>query len=102
MKSQLTAIINKIIYLLKECKWQNKALWFEEKLDVINKYDETALEFITAITQIKSILAGMGSFTDLPLMPSKDSGLSEDEARIMQFDLAKKLDIEINMLLNQK
>lgn len=101
MKLELVKTVNEIIDLLKECNWQSKASWFEEKLDVINRNNEDTVDFISAIKAIKNIIAGMGSFTDLPLTPKKESKISKDEARKMQFDLAEELDALIIKLLNK-
>ena len=99
MKHKLIKILNEIVDLLKECNWQNKASWFEEKLIIIESCNVDSKEFISSIKAIKSILAGMGSFTDLPMIPVNDSKLSKEEARKKQFDLAKMLDVVVIKLL---
>lgn len=102
MKSELVNIITQIIYLLNECNWQNKALWFADKLDKINRYHEGTEEFISLTKDIQKIIAGMGSFTDLPLMPREESLLSYDYVRSMQFELAVRLDTVILKLLKER
>lgn len=92
MKNKLISTIGEIINLLMECNNQDRALWFEEKLNIIEKSSEDSEEFISAIKTIKSILVGMGSFTDLSLIPRKGSKLTIKEARIKKFDLAEKID----------
>lgn len=101
MKNELIKIIRSIIELLIECNWIDKANWFKEKLETIERSDEGSEEFIIILREIKKIIAGMGSFTDLPMIPKQNSKLSKGEARLKHFDLAEQLDKVIIVLLEK-
>jgi len=101
VKDKLIIVINSIMELLIECNLVNKADWFKAKLEIIQKNDEHSEKFNTAIGDIKKVIAGMGSFTDISMMPKQDSKLSEREARLKKFYLAEQLDEVIIALLKK-
>jgi hypothetical protein len=100
MKEDLLTIILEIVKLLSLCGWKSKAEWFREKAERIQALDINSQEFRTELLQLNRIIAGMGSFDDLPLFPNKESGLSKEGARLKQTELALKLGEAIEKLLH--
>ncbi|MFH1258519.1 MAG: hypothetical protein ABII74_01670 [Elusimicrobiota bacterium] len=92
MKKKLIQIIKEIINLLVDCNWQDKANWFKEKLEQIEQCDEKSDQYISILDEVQNIIAGMGSFTDLPMTPDKKSRLSEEQVHKKQWELANALD----------
>ena len=86
---EIISLLNKAIWLLKECNYPDKALWFEEKVSDLKAGNKK--EINNTLEEIKYILAGMGSFSDLPLIPKEGSNLNESDARYMQWDLVEQL-----------
>jgi hypothetical protein len=94
MKTELFAVIGEIIELLRACNWPDKAAWFLQKQDLLSKLslsDEEFKEFKRELFEIEKIMTGMGSFSDLPLYPPQESGLSEKQAAEKQWRLANQL-----------
>lgn len=102
MKDKLLVTLQKIKKLLKDCGWNEKAGWFGERIERINSLDVNSSEFVEVLRDIKNIIAGMGSLTDLPLLPGKGTKLTEQQARAMQWDLAAELGNIIDGMLNLK
>ncbi len=97
MRERMNEIVNllgKIVWLLKEYNYPDEALWYEEKISKL-KNNKVGIEKETLL-EIYSSLAGMGSFYDIPLVPSKDSKISEVELRKEQWELVEKLGDQIN------
>ena len=94
MMNDLLQTINSIIDLLQACGWDDRADWFIGKRNELTEHAASNHEAYKSILQeIRSVLAGQGSFTDLPLAPKPESPLTREEARKQQWDLAKKLDV---------
>jgi hypothetical protein len=91
MKSELLVVIGEIIKLLQACNWPDKAAWFSQKQDLLHKLNPSDEEFKREISEIEKIMTGMGSFSDLPLYPSKEFGLSEKQAAEKQWKLTNQL-----------
>lgn len=89
MKETLETTLEAIIKLLEECQQLKRALWFREKLIALEKASPTIRKSI--MLELNQITAGMGSFADLPLYPSKDSQLTQREVEVRQWELADKL-----------
>jgi hypothetical protein len=98
MIQELIIVISEIIELSSLCDGQPKLEWFKEKLTKIQKLDIKSNEFNNEIEALNRVLAGMGSFDDLPLRPTKESGLSERQIRVKQTELAGKLGESIKRL----
>ncbi len=81
-----------MIDLLIECNFKDKANWLQYRLNILKQNNEGEKDFHIAVVEIKSVLAGMGSFMDLPLVPKKGSKLTEDKVRELQWDLVKEFD----------
>ena len=100
MTMKLIQVIDQIVELLSMCNWQENADWFKAKRKLLlelNPQDEAFRELV----EIKSIIGGMGSFSDLPLYPKQGVGLTAQDVRNRQWDLAEQLDQAIDELLNQ-
>lgn len=91
MKRELLAVIGEIIELLRACNWPDKAAWFSQKQELLRKLNPSDEEFKRELLDIEKIMTGMGSFSDLPLYPSKESGLSEKQAAEKQWKLVNQL-----------
>ena len=102
MKEDLLKIIRDIIQLLSTCGWKNKAEWFQDKEREIEKLDIESQKFRKELIKLKKLVAGMGSLDDLPLYPDRGSGMSEEEARFKQTELAGKLGEVIENLLGPR
>lgn len=59
---------------------------------------QSAFGQLPIFKEIQGILAGMGSFSDLPLSPSPESGLTREQARLRQWDLVSEIDEAIDLL----
>lgn len=99
MKRHLLDLIGQAIALLDACGWPDKASWFREKQEVLTVLDENDENFKIELCSIKKILAGMGSFSDLPLYPKKGSSVTRTEARETQWKLTEELGDAIQKLL---
>lgn len=102
MKEALIKAINEIIELLEACNWPDKANWFKERLARIEVYGEDSKEFLKTIKEVQSIIAGMGSFSDLPLVPRKGTSMSKEEAARKQWELGNRLDAIISAILQSQ
>jgi len=92
MSKEIGETITKIISLLQFCGYEEQATWFKEKLAQLDKSTKNNDVFVQVANEIQNVLAGQGSFTDLPLSPPDNSNLSRDEIRHQQWGLAKRLD----------
>jgi hypothetical protein len=95
LKDSLASVID----LLHKCRMSNKAEWFLERLQRINN-DPSDKVLSDVAKEVRSVIAGMGSYTDLSLQPSPESGMSEADAQEMQWRLADDLDAATGRILN--
>lgn len=86
--------LNEIITLLSAGGWPEQAKWYEQEKNTL--LEKSGEDLIQALLKIKKTLAGMGSFTDLPLKVNNSIGLSEEKLRQKQFSLANLLGEQIN------
>lgn len=100
MKQRFDQILREIASLLRLCRWEEKAEWFDERRKKTRPLAVQSPEFKSELRSIRKIIAGMGSFTDLPLVPPKGSGMREKEATARQWELANQLDEVIGQLLS--
>ena len=70
-------------------------------MEVFLKNPVDSDSFQNDLREVKSIIGGMGSFSDLPMIPNEDSNLTKDEARKMQWTLADDLYEEIGRITRQ-
>ena len=101
MTRKLIQVIDEIVELLSMCNWEEKADWFKAKRKILLKLNPEDAAFRRELVEIRSIIGGMGSFTDLPLYPPKGVGLTAQDATNRQWDLAEQLGQAIDELLDQ-
>lgn len=92
VKNRLEHVLEEVVALLVECNHSDKAEWFCDRLHHLRDKNCTTSQLEEIAGQIRTILAGMGSFSDLSLVPSEDSDLSVRDAHELQWDLAEALD----------
>jgi hypothetical protein len=90
MKSKLKAVLNSAASLLHDCAIEEHAGWFREQVARLERNDSDSTVTEVA-TDVRSIIAGMGSFSDLSLQPGIDSGLSEQEVNDIKWNIVDKL-----------
>jgi len=91
--------LEKCIWLLKECGYSDKAKWFETEISKLKSSNPTTIK--NSLNDINSILTGMGSFSDLPLIPSESSSLNANQARELQWNLIDELGKKISTELEE-
>lgn len=77
--------------LLKKCGQKEHAAWINEKTRAIKQDEGDPKKLKKHYKEIKNILGGMGSFSDLVLIPKKGSGLTAVKVEKTQRDLIEKL-----------
>ncbi len=87
-----TDIMRRMIKLLLECGVYDKAKWLEVKVSLIQNANTQPYDKKKYLTQVKQALGGMGSFSDLSLTPKKNSKMSCNEAKDLQWELVEKFD----------
>lgn len=99
MKDKLTNTIKEIINLLDICELDLQVAWLNERLEVIEREEIGTEIFQAKLKELKNIIAGMGSFSDLSLIPKATSGITKADAEKKQWELADDLDAAITELL---
>lgn len=99
MRDKLFETLEKIVELLETCGEQTRSEWFRQRLAVLKGQDSESVRFQAGVRELRSVLGGMGSFSDLSLNPGPSSGLTREEARTRQWDLAEDLDDAIRAQL---
>ena len=92
MNEKLESALGRTIELLENCKHRDKAVWFRNHLHRLRDQSNQPSEIRETVEAIRSVLAGMGSFSDLSLVPSAESGLSIRDAHRLQWSLVEELD----------
>ena len=92
MKDQLERSIKQTMELLEQCKHGDKSSWFRNHLQRLQQASCQPAEVNEIAAEIRSVLGGMGSLSDLSLVPSAESALSIRDAHKMQWSLVKELD----------
>jgi hypothetical protein len=99
MNDKLCKLLTDASNLLEECGYHDKSKWFLERMNVLKNENNNSDIFKQTVIEIKSILGGMGSFSDLSMVPSPGAKISAEEARLRQWDLTEEIDDEICALL---
>jgi hypothetical protein len=100
MRDKLLETLMRIVELLRSCGERTRAEWFREKLAVLEGEHSESQRFQDAIRELRGVLAGMGSLSDLSLNPTLASGLTRQEARDQQWELVDDLGDTIADLLS--
>jgi len=93
--ARIKELLRQVIKMLKESCKNAQADWLEKRLHEMDTNEGAA----KALKDIKTIIAGMGSLSDIYLEISKS--ISNDEARYNAIyrNLIKELDSEISLYL---
>jgi hypothetical protein len=86
----LVDALDELASLLRACNQDDRARWTEDRRALAAAASGDRLTEVKK--EVRGVLAGMGSLSDLYLVPLPDSGLTETEARRRQFDLVDRLD----------
>jgi len=86
----LVAALDDLASLLRSCNQIDRAEWTEERRALAS--GATGDKLAEVKKEVRAVLAGMGSLSDLYLVPEPGSGIDEVEARRRQFDLVDRLD----------
>lgn len=97
-RKELAESLAGVIDLLRKCRMSNKAEWFLERLQRIEN-DASGDLLIEVAKEVRSVIAGIGSYTDLSLQPTTESGITDIEAQEMQWRLADDLDSATSKIL---
>lgn len=81
--------LDELAALLRACNQVDRARWTEERRVLASS---TTDQLADVKSEVRGVLAGMGSLSDLYLVPATGSGLDEAEARRRQFELVDRLD----------
>ena len=101
-KEKLFQVLVDIINLLSQCGWEDKAGWFSKKLEILRSLNPQSQALEKELQEMRNILIGMGSFSDLPMYPKDGSRFTEQDARNRQWELAAKLAGIIDELLKHE
>lgn len=88
--NRLPALIDQAIELLADCGCSEQADWFAEVRRTLESVSQKSSEFADCLRKLDRVLAGMGSFADLPLR-SESGKMTDQEARSLQWKLAADL-----------
>ena len=100
MRDKLLVTLMRIVELLRSCGERTRAEWFRERLAVLEGEHSESERFQEVIRELRGVLAGMGSLSDLSLNPTSASGLTRQEVRDQQWELVEDLDHAIAGLLS--
>lgn len=88
--------------LLRECGWDDRAEWLERRRKIVETKPPMRPEFREALTDIESVLVGMGSFSDVPMYPKPGARLTRQEAMNQQWDLTQTIGATIHQMIPRK
>ena len=86
----LVAALDELASLLRSCNQIDRAKWTEERRALAATAAGNDLAEVKK--EVRGVLAGMGSLSDLYLVPEPGSGIDAAEARRRQFELVDRLD----------
>ncbi len=89
---KLQDVLKRTAQLLVECELDEQASWFKDQLHRVRESGSDLAEVTSVASEVRSIIAGMGSFSDLSLQPSIHSKLSESQALKIKWNLADEMD----------
>jgi hypothetical protein len=93
MKSRLLQTLQSIIELLDLCSGLDRQVdWIRSRMVEIEKAEDSIPVLKQYAEELRAIITGMGSFTDLALEPRIDAGISEKAANRRKWELADQLD----------
>ncbi|MFO1006490.1 MAG: hypothetical protein U0929_11060 [Planctomycetaceae bacterium] len=92
----MTTLLREAEHLLRSCSWTQQAEWFCKKAECLEALNEDQIAASSHLNDIQGVLAGAGSFSDLPMVPSSESGITESEARDKAWELVGAIDDAID------
>lgn len=92
MKQEIVKTLGAMAELLSSCGWTDQAIRLKAAMTRISSKRTSRADVASAVTDLKKVIAGQGSFTDIPLSPLPGCHLSREELRCRQWALAVKLD----------
>lgn len=95
---EILKTLGTISELLRACRQPDQSRWFDDCSALLSTPYPDAECVRRTLDKLSQILFGMGSFTDLSLIPDPSAQLSKKEARERQFALAQQLAIQIKSL----
>jgi len=97
--AHLITLLSEAALLCEVSGYEDSANWFRDRIRMIK--NPTMASFPEVLDEIGSVLAGMGSFSDLSLTPSANSGISREQARLCQWVLVEEIGQAIESLKKQ-
>lgn len=97
MTERLIQLLARVKELLLNCGLSHRAEWFADLETNLKDVSIENEEMRKMLDKLDSVLGGMGSFTDIPLTPTVN-GLTVEQARDLQWELAEKIGKEIQAL----
>ena len=99
MIDTIIAVAERMYKLLVACNYVSQADWLDKRIAILKSGVSSQADRRAVLSELQGIIAGMGSFTDIPLKPSAESGLTAVAAERRQWELAEKLDAAINAVV---
>ena len=90
--NNLASLLRQAEDLLRACSWPQQADWFSKHAALLESAQDDNLVRVSELNIIQDILAGAGSFSDLPMIPIVGSGMTEAEARDKVWQLVEAID----------
>ncbi len=90
MNDSIYEILSKIEDLLRECGWDKEADWFQQRRAALRNSHPGSSAYLEVLQEIDRAIMGMGSFTDIPLIP-KSKQTTMHAAQNEQWELAEAL-----------
>ena len=95
---KIICILDELSNLLFLCNQDIQANWLKHRTNILADTSKDQEREILA--EIKKSIAGMGSLSDIYLVPPHSSGLLKSQANKKLYELLKELDSEIHRLLD--
>jgi hypothetical protein len=96
---QISDILEEISSLLTLSGYEDEVVWLQQQAIQLRSTTIEA-EKIALVTQVKAKIAGMGSLSDIYLLPPDDVKISKPEANQRLSELISDLDRRINTILH--
>jgi hypothetical protein len=96
---QISDILEEISSLLTLCGYEDEVVWLQQQAIQLRSTPIEA-EMIALVTQVKAKIAGMGSLSDIYLLPPDHVKISKPEANQRLSELISDLDRRINTILH--
>ena len=90
-EQELLAALDEAISFLEEYGWSEKAPWFRDRKEAIRMAGADTEAIRSEAQRIRKIIAGMGSFTDLPVQPRSGAAADVLAGQKRQGDIADRL-----------